>query len=109
MPAPEIVVTLPADYLARNVVLRVGRDPGHPRRWELQASDGNGFYSVDIRIDGVQAPEFRRKRDALAFLAALGDVGTIWATPRERSQGRLLPSLGGASGWRGQHAEQGAF
>lgn len=105
----DIRVTLPAGYLARNVVLKVARLRLR-RLWTIQASAFNGGAVVPgVIINGKPSPSFPTHAAAESYLAELSPPPYIWATPRERSQGPLLHSLAGASGWRGQHAEQGAF
>lgn len=109
MSCPDIVVTLPPDYLARYVTLRAGKSSiARPRsqQWEIQAASVNvAHYTTAVTIGGEPAPRFPTRRDARAFLAALAAPERIWAEPRERSQGPLLSSLGGAAGWRGVHAQ----
>ncbi len=94
----NVTVTLRPDYLARYVTLRPGRAV-QPRRWEVQAGDANGFFTVAVQVDGEAPPLFMRKRDAAAYIAALGDVGRIWAQPRGRVPSAYVsPSQGGGFG-----------
>lgn len=90
----RIVVTLPASYLARYVTLRVGRPYPARRKWELQATDGNGTYWTAIQIDGRAAPTFKSRKSADSYLASLGDTSKIWAAPIERRPAVGLPVLG---------------
>lgn len=104
---PDIRVTLPADYCARFVVLRVGKNPfaAKAERWEIQAASlTGGQYTTDITFNGLPARRFPTKRDAVAALASLGPIGDhagrIWATPRERSARAVVmpaPVSGGYS------------
>lgn len=98
----RVTVTLRAGYLARHVTLRVGKRPFSRRVWEIQAADGAGFYTIDIRVNGEPAPTFKTRREAVAYLdsLALAPDARIWATPDEA---RPVPPVIPTSAIRGRY------
>jgi len=91
-----ITVTLPNGYLARDVSLKVARDIC-PRHWRIVASDGNGWHTTAVTVDGMALPNFRRKSDARAALTRLNPPARIFATPRQSNMRTyVVPGLHGA-------------
>ena len=103
---PIVKVTLRPDYLARYVDLRIGKGV-KPRVWEVQAGDANGFFTVDVTIDGEPAPKFKTRRAGMEWLGTMRvqgmETARIWAEPRDRRPSAYVtPSQGGG------YAVQGA-
>jgi len=79
----RIAVTLPPDYLARAVTLRAVK-AYKARDWRIAATDRNGWHTLVVTVDDAPAPQFKRRADALAYLATLDAPASIWAQPRFR-------------------------
>lgn len=77
---PRLAVYLPSTYLARDVLLRIGKDGS---RWIVEAEDGASQLH-DVTFDGFTGRvRFATRKAAEQMLAAHGGEvgGRFWAVP----------------------------